>query len=88
MHFQATRNCHIAIRAAASCRKQYQREIRSPHYRDVDVVVIADLYGVCNAFSKESWQSTLIQDEGSDCPANQKGLYYEIWALRHPKWVP
>ena len=75
MHFQATRNCHIAIRAAASCRKQYQREIRSPHYRDVDVVVIADLYGVCNAFSKEAWQSTLIQDEGSVCTANQKGLW-------------
>ena len=30
----------------------------------------------------------MIQDEGSDCPANQQGLYYKIWDLRNPKWCP
>ena len=72
----------------ARCRNHYLGEIRSPRHRDVDVVVIADFDGVCNAFTQESWNSALIRDDWDVCTANQKGLYYDIWALRHSEWCP
>ncbi len=72
----------------ALCRNHYLSELRSPRHQDVDVVVIADFDGVCNVFSQEAWQSTWIRDDWDVCTANQKGLYYDIWALRHPEWCP
>lgn len=41
----------------AHCRNHDLGEIRSPRHRDVDVVVVADFDGVCNAFTQESWNS-------------------------------
>ena len=72
----------------AHCRTHYLDELRSPRHQDVDVVVIADFDGVCNVFSQEAWQSAWIRDDWAVCTANQKGLYYDIWALRHPEWCP
>jgi hypothetical protein len=72
----------------AYCRNHYLDEIRSLRHHDVDVVVIADLDGVCNDFSQEAWNSAWICDDWAVCTANQKGLYYDIWALRHPEWCP
>lgn len=74
MRFLSRRNCHVAAKICCLLPQQCLSEIRSPHYRDVDVVVIADVYCVCNAFSKQSWQITLILDDWAVCTANQKGL--------------
>jgi len=72
----------------AHCRNHYLREIRSTRHHDVDVVVIADFDGVCNAFSQGAWNSAWIRDDWAVCTANQQGLYFDIWALRHSEWCP
>lgn len=51
-------------------------------------LVIADLDGVNNELTAEGVRSCWVRDDWSVCAANQKGLYYDIWALRHPQWCP
>ena len=72
----------------AHCRNHYLSELRSPRHHDVDVVVIAEFDGVCKTFSQEAWRSAWVRDDWAVCTANQNGLYYDIWALRHPEWCP
>jgi hypothetical protein len=72
----------------AHCRNHYLMELRSPRHHDVDAVVIADFDGMFRCFTQESWRSAWIRDDWAVCTANQKGPYYDIWALRHPEWCP
>lgn len=81
----------IPIRTAriAHCRNTYLDELESnPLYADVDYVVVADLDGVNNLITAEGFASCWIRDGWDVCTANQRGPYYDTWALRHPVWNP
>jgi glycosyltransferase involved in cell wall biosynthesis len=49
-------------------------------------LVVADLDGVNNELTAEGIRSCWVRDDWSVCAANQQGLYYDIWALRHAQW--
>lgn len=54
-----------------------------------DYVVLADLDGRNSKITKQAVESCWKLDKEWDvCTANQKGPYYDIWALRHPIWCP
>lgn len=73
----------------ALCRNTYLKELRDNSiYRDVDFVIIADLDGVNKLISEESIASCFVRDDWGVCTANQLGVYYDIWALRHEMWSP
>ncbi len=81
----------IPLRTAriARCRNQYLTAIRcDPRYRAIDWVVVADLDGVCDLITPEGVASCWARDGWDACMANQRGPYYDIWALRHPVWCP
>jgi glycosyltransferase involved in cell wall biosynthesis len=66
----------------AQCRNRYLEEIRTnPEYQEIDYVVVADLdevnLGLTRAAVRTCWHHT-----GWDMMwANQRGPYYDIWAL-------
>jgi hypothetical protein len=73
----------------AHCRNAYLQTIRSdPAYRDVDYVVMVDLDGVCDLLTAEGVMSCWDRSDWDVCTANQRGPYYDIWALRHESWCP
>jgi hypothetical protein len=73
----------------AKARNRYLREIRSNHeYADIDFVAIADFNGLNSKLVKTAIDSCLENQEWDACFANQKGRYYDIWALRHRLWSP
>jgi len=49
-------------------------------------LVIADLDGVNEELTAEGLRSCWARSDWAVRTANQKGLYYDIWALRHPQW--
>ncbi len=51
-------------------------------------LAVADLDGVNNELTAEGIRSCWARDDWSVCAANQAGLYYDIWALRHAQWCP
>ena len=62
--------------------------IQAQHYFRVDFYAFADLdqlnlsltsSGIASCFRYDSWNGFLC---------NQRGRYYDIWALRHPVWCP
>lgn len=76
----------------AHCRNVYldhlaQLNARGPHAH-TGFLFIADLDGVNNELTAEGVRSCWARDDWSVCTANQRGLYYEIWALRHTQWCP
>ena len=81
----------IPLRTAriALCRNQYLSAIRQDaRYRHVAAVVVADLDGVCDLLTPAAFASCWVRDDWDACMANQRGPYYDIWALRHPLWSP
>jgi len=73
----------------AFCRNKYVDELRhNNEYSDVDYVVVADLDGMNTLITKSGVLSCWERDDWDVCTANQAGPYYDIWALRHGKWVP
>jgi hypothetical protein len=73
----------------AYCRNRYLQEIeKNPDYRDVDYVVVADLDNLNQLISKEAFASCFEREDWDVCAANQRGPYYDIYALRHPEWSP
>lgn len=71
------------------CRNRYLDEIFSnKKYEDIDYVVMADLDGVNSCLNKNSVLSCWNRSDWDVCYANQKGAYYDIWALRHELWSP
>jgi hypothetical protein len=73
----------------AHCRNRYLQEIAAEtDYRDVDYVVVADLDNVNELISTEAFESCFERDDWDVCTANQRGPYYDIYALRHPVWSP
>jgi hypothetical protein len=73
----------------AHCRNRYLQEIaENPEYADIDFVVVADLDNLNTLISKEAFQSCFDRDDWDVCGANQRGPYYDIFALRHSVWSP
>ncbi len=73
----------------AHCRNEYLAEIRrNPDYAAVDLVVVADLDGINCLLNDAAVASCLERDDWDVCTANQRGPYYDGWALRHPEWSP
>jgi len=71
------------------CRNVYLDELNSnPLYSSVDLVVIADLDGVNDLVTSEGVGSCFMRSDWDVCTANQRGPYYDIWALRHFIWNP
>lgn len=69
----------------AYCRNKYLEYAERHEIRDkYDYLVVADLDGVNSLLSESAvlscWRSPFDWDA---CFANQKGPYYDIWALRH-----
>ncbi len=73
----------------AHCRNTYLKELRSnPLYSKVDYIVVADLDGVNDLISAKGIASCWDRSDWHVCCANQRGPYYDIYALRHPDWNP
>lgn len=73
----------------AFCRNAYLEALRAhERYSGVDFVVVADLDGVNSLLSDSAIASCWRRDDWDACTANQRGRYYDIWALRHPEWSP
>jgi hypothetical protein len=73
----------------AYCRNVYLDRLSSdPLYSGIDHVVVADFDGVNNLLTKSAIESCWARSEWDVCTANQRGPYYDIWALRHPLWSP
>ena len=73
----------------ARCRNEYMAQIdNSPAYAGVDYVAMADLDGVNTQLTAEALLSCWSRTDWDVCAANQRGPYYDIWALRHPDWCP
>ena len=73
----------------AYCRNTYLNELKSPEaYRDVDYVLVVDLDGLTNALTAAGIASCWDRLDWDACAANQRGPYYDIWALRHTPWSP
>lgn len=54
-----------------------------------DFIVLADLDNRNRLLSQKTVMSCWNMDHKWDmCAANQRGFYYDIWALRHPQWCP
>jgi hypothetical protein len=73
----------------ALCRNHYAERIRvDPRYRDVDYVVVADFDEVNGLLTRAAFESCWERQDWDMCAADQDGPYYDIWALRHPDWMP
>ena len=71
------------------CRNEYVNFIRENfNIHHWDFVVIADLDGMNKALSPSSFASCFDRNDWDVCLSNQKGGYYDIFALRHPTWQP
>jgi hypothetical protein len=57
-------------------------------YSDVNYVMIADLDGTNELVTEAGSQSCWMRSGWGVCTANQRGPYYDIWALRHHEWNP
>lgn len=74
----------------AHCRNRALQEVfTNKSYASIDYVAVADLDGVNEILSAEAIQTCWDTDVAWDVvTANQEGLYYDIWTLRHPDWCP
>jgi predicted nucleotidyltransferase len=72
------------------CRNKYVSEIRNnPLYKDVDLIIVADLDGINTKVDAAVFKLALDLELPWDAlGANQSALYYDIFALRHPLWSP
>lgn len=73
----------------AHCRNHYLDALdNSRQYDDVDYVVVTDLDGTNTHLTETNFLSNWDSTEWDVVTANQKGIYYDIWALRHPILSP
>lgn len=72
------------------CRNVYVRYIRSNYtINNWDFVVVVDLDGMNTAITTKSLNTCFTSTMNWDgCFANQKHGYYDLYALRHPEWMP
>lgn len=73
----------------AHCRNTYLHEIKNNSiYQNVGYVVVADLDDTNSLLTEDGLLSCWEHSGWDVCTANQRGPYYDIWALRHPFWSP
>jgi len=73
----------------AHCRNAYLNEIRTnAAYKQIDFVIIADFDGVNRLITDEAVLTCWERNDWDVCTANQRGPYYDVWALRHRDWSP
>ena len=73
----------------AHCRNRYLDELNgNPIYAHIDYVIVADLDGVNDQLTERGLLSCWARDDWDVCTANQRGPYYDVWALRHKTWSP
>lgn len=69
------------------CRNYYAEQIRSNKvFSAIDYVIVADLDGLNTLINRTAFESCWKRKNWDMCAANQKGPYYDIWALRHKDW--
>ena len=71
----------------AYCRNLYLDALQG-QTDSVDFLVVADLDGVNDGLTRESLMTCSRRKDWDVCTANQRSLYYDIWALRHAIWSP
>ena len=73
----------------AQCRNRCLDELQNNlALIDATYMVLADLDGTQSLLTQEGLMSCFDNDDWAVCTGNQKGSYYDIWALRHPVWSP
>lgn len=73
----------------AYCRNRYLDELKNNEkYKNTEYVMVTDLDGVNDLISKEAVLSCWEFDGWDVCTANQEGVYYDVYALRHPVLFP
>lgn len=73
----------------AHCRNTYRRELlENAAYQGVDYVAVVDLDGMTGLLSRDAVDHCWSRSDWDVVTANQKGPYYDIWALRHELWSP
>ncbi len=73
----------------AHCRNEYVKEIRKiDAYKAVDYVIVSDFDGLNTHITSQAIDSCWKRVDWDMCAANQRGPYYDIWALRHKNWSP
>jgi hypothetical protein len=73
----------------AHCRNRYLEEMyQDSRYKDVEYAIVADLDGMNNLLTTEGFISCWLRKDWDVCTANQRGPYYDMYALRHPVWSP
>jgi hypothetical protein len=51
-------------------------------------VAIADFNNLNNKLTATAIESCFVNNSWDVVSANQRGRYYDVWALRHPQWSP
>lgn len=83
------RDVSSRIPGMTKARNRYLEELRTNGYfKDCKLIVVADLNNLNNLIDENSILSCFVREDWDVCCANQKGRYYDIWALRHPLWSP
>lgn len=73
----------------AHCRNAYLQALETQVvYQDVDYVLMSDLDGMNTHLTPAGIASCWEMEDWAVCTANQMGLYYDLWALRHPLICP
>ncbi|MBM5799427.1 MAG: hypothetical protein FJ077_01000 [Cyanobacteria bacterium K_DeepCast_35m_m2_023] len=73
----------------AYCRNIYLNYIQSDSACEkIEFVLVADFDGVNERLNEQSLLSCFSRSDWDVACANQSGLYYDIYALRHPYWSP
>ena len=67
----------------AYCRNVYIDKINSKEGADIDYVIVSDLDGLNAEITQRALLTCWEHDGWSACMANQRGPYYDIYALRH-----
>lgn len=85
---------NVPIRTArlAVCRNMCLDEFRkSNQFNTIDYFIVLDLDGLNATLIEDPQFSEIIESAPENWGAlfaNQRGTYYDIWALRHPTWCP
>jgi len=73
----------------AYCRNLYLEELENNKiFKDAEYLLVTDLDGTNELLTKKGIASCMEINDWDVCTANQNGMYYDIWAFRHPLLSP
>ena len=79
----------IRTERIAYCRNIYLDQIRhNANYENVEYIIVSDFDGMNEYLTSSSLESCWDRFDWDVCTANQRGAYYDLWALRHNEWSP